>query len=61
MVEVTCARKQKVYSTAMDVLYCGYRAVYEIRDMIDSLVKVRYVNKILTTEYHLGYIFLTVK
>lgn len=56
MVSVACAWQQRVYSAAMDGFYCGYRAAYEIMDMIDPLVKVRCVDKILTMEYHLGYI-----
>lgn len=56
MVSVVCAWQQRVYSAAMDGFYCGYRAAYEIMDGIDPLVKVRCVDKILTMEYHLGYI-----
>jgi len=56
MVSVACAWQQRVYSAAMDGFYCGYRAAYEIMDAIDPLVKVRCVDKILTMEYHLGYI-----
>lgn len=40
----------------MDGFYCGYRAAYEIMDLVNPLVKVQCVDKILTTEYHLGYI-----
>lgn len=53
---IVCAWQQRVYSAAMDGFYCGYRAAYEIMDVIDPLVKVRCVDKILTMEYHLGYI-----
>ncbi len=56
MVAVACAWQQRVYSAAMDGFYCGYRAAYEIMDVIDPLVKVLCVDKILTMEYHLGYI-----
>lgn len=56
MVSVACAWQQRVYSAAMDGFYCGYRAAYEIMNVIDPLVKVRCVDKILTMEYHLGYI-----
>ena len=56
LVSVACAWQQRVYSAAMDGFYCGYRAAYEIMDAIDPLVKVRCVDKILTMEYHLGYI-----
>lgn len=56
MVAVVCAWQQRVYSAAMDGFYCGYRAAYEIMDLVNPLVKVQCVDKILTTEYHLGYI-----
>lgn len=56
MVAVVCAQQQRVYSAAMDGFYCGYRAAYEIMDLVNPLVKVQCVDKILTTEYHLGYI-----
>ena len=56
MVAVVCALQQRVYSAAMDGFYCGYRAAYEIMDLVNPLVKVQCVDKILTMEYHLGYI-----
>ena len=56
MVAVVCAWQQRVYSAAMDGFYCGYRAAYEIMDPVNPLVKVQCVDKILTMEYHLGYI-----
>lgn len=56
MVAVVCAWQQRVYSAAMDGFYCGYRAAYEIMDLVNPLVKVQCVDKILTMEYHLGYI-----
>ena len=56
MVAVVCAWQQRVYSAAMDGFNCGYRAAYEIMDLVNPLVKVQCVDKILTMEYHLGYI-----
>ena len=56
MVSVTCAWQQRVYSAAMDGFYCGYRAAYDLMDSINPLVKVQNMDKILTMEYHLGYI-----
>ena len=56
MVAVVCAWQQRVYSAAMDGFYCGYRAAYEIMDLVNPLVKVQCVDKILTMEYHQGYI-----
>ena len=56
MVAVVCAWQQRVYSAAMDGFYCGYRAAYEIMDLVNPLVKVQCVDKILSMEYHLGYI-----
>ena len=56
MVAVVCAWQQRVYSAAIDGFYCGYRAAYEIMDLVNPLVKVQCVDKILTMEYHLGYI-----
>ena len=56
MVAVVCAWQQRVYSAAMDGFYCGYRAAYEIMDLVNPMVKVQCVDKILTMEYHLGYI-----
>ena len=56
MVAVVCTWQPRVYSAAMDGFYCGYRAAYEIMDLVNPLVKVQCVDKILTMEYHLGYI-----
>ena len=56
MVSVACALHQRVYSAAMDGFYCGYRAAYEVLEAIHPLVKVENIDKILTMEYHLGYI-----
>ena len=56
MVSVTCAWQQRVYSAAMDGFYCGYRAAYDLMESINPLVKVQNMDKILTMEYHLGYI-----
>lgn len=56
MVSVVCAWQQRVYSAAMDGFYCGYRAAYEIMEAIKPLVKIKNIDKILTMEYHLGYI-----
>ena len=56
IVSVTCAWQQRVYSAAMDGFYCGYRAAYDLMEAINPLVKVQNMEKILTMEYHLGYI-----
>lgn len=56
MISVACGWQQRVYSAALDGFYCGYRAAYDIMEAIDPLVKVRCIDKILTMEYHLGYI-----
>ena len=56
MVAVVCAWQQRVYSAAMDGFYCGYRAAYNLMEAINPLVKVQNMDKILTMEYHLGYI-----
>lgn len=56
MVSVVCAWQQRVYSAAFDGFYCGYRAAYDLMEAINPLVKVQNMDKILTTEYHLGYI-----
>lgn len=56
MVSVTCAWQQRVYSAAMDGFYCGYRAAYNMMESINPLVQIQHVDKILTMEYHLGYI-----
>ena len=56
MVSVVCAWQQRVYSAAMDGFYCGYRAAYNLMEAINPLVKVQNMDKILTMEYHLGYI-----
>lgn len=56
MVSVACAWQQRVYSAAMDGFYCGYRAAYNMMESINPLVQIQHVDKILTMEYHLGYI-----
>ena len=56
LVSVACAWQQRVYSAAMDGFYCGCRAAYDLMESINPLVKVQHVDKILTMEYHLGYI-----
>lgn len=56
MVSVVCAWQQRVYSAAMDGFYCGYRAAYDLMEAVNPLVKVQNMDKILTMEYHLGYI-----
>lgn len=56
MVSIACAWQQRVYSAAMDGFYCGYRAAYDIMEEIRPLVKIENMDKILTMEYHLGFI-----
>lgn len=56
MVSITCAWQQRVYSAALDGFYCGYRAAYDIMEEIRPLVKIENMDKILTMEYHLGFI-----
>ena len=56
MVSIACAWQQRVYSAAFDGFYCGYRAAYDIMEEIMPLVKVQNMDKILTMEYHMGYI-----
>ena len=53
---VVCALDQRVYSAAMDGFYCGYRAAYDLMDAVTPLAKIQNMDKILTTEYYLGYI-----
>ena len=56
MVSISCAWQQRIYNAAMDGFYCGYRAAYDLMEAIQPLVKAENMNKILTMEYHLGYI-----
>lgn len=56
MVSIACAWQQRVYSAAFDGFYCGYRAAYDIMEQIIPLVKVQNADKILTMEYHMGFI-----
>ena len=56
MVAVVCAWQQRVYSAAFDGFYCGYRAAYDLMEDLMPLVKVQNMDKILTMEYHMGYI-----
>ena len=56
MVSITCAWQQRVYSAAHDGFYCGFRAAYDIIEAIVPMAKIRNMDKILTTEYLLGYI-----
>ena len=53
---VVCALDQRVYSAAMDGFYCGYRAAYDLMDAVTPLARIQNMDKILTTEYYLGYI-----
>ena len=56
LVHIGCAWQQRIYNAAMDGFYCGYRAAYDLMEAIQPLVKVANMDKILTMEYHLGYI-----
>ena len=56
MVSIGCAWQQRIYNAAMDGFYCGYRAAYDLMEAIHPLVKAENMGKILTMEYHLGYI-----
>ena len=56
MVSIGCAWQQRIYNAAMDGFYCGYRAAYDLMEAIQPLVKAENMDKILTMEYHLGYI-----
>ena len=56
MVSITCAWQQRVYSAAHDGFYCGFRAAYDIIEAIVPMAKIHNMDKILTTEYLLGYI-----
>ncbi len=56
MISIVCAWQQRVYSAAFDGFYCGFRAAYDIMEEIMPLVKVQNMDKILTMEYHMGYI-----
>ena len=56
MVSIACAWQQRVYSAAFDGFYCGYRAAYDLMEDLMPLVKIQNMDKILTMEYHMGYI-----
>ena len=56
LVSIACAWQQRIYNAAMDGFYCGYRAAYDLMEAIQPLVKAENMDKILTMEYHLGYI-----
>ena len=56
MVSIACAWQQRVYSAAFDGFYCGYRAAYDLMEELMPLVKIQNMDKILTMEYHMGYI-----
>lgn len=56
MVSITCAWQQRVYSAAHDGFYCGFRAAYDIIEAIVPMARIRNMDKILTTEYLMGYI-----
>ena len=56
MVSITCAWQQRVYSAAHDGFYCGFRAAYDIIEAIVPMAKICNMDKILNTEYLLGYI-----
>ena len=56
LVSIGCAWQQRIYNAAMDGFYCGYRAAYDLMEAIHPLVKAENMDKILTMEYHLGYI-----
>ena len=56
LVSIGCAWQQRIYNAAIDGFYCGYRAAYDLMEAIHPLVKAENMDKILTMEYHLGYI-----
>ena len=56
IVSIACAWQQRVYSAAFDGFYCGYRAAYDLMEDLMPLVKIQNMDKILTMEYHMGYI-----
>ena len=56
LVSIGCAWQQRIYNAAMDGFYCGYRAAYDLMEAIHPLIKAENMDKILTMEYHLGYI-----
>lgn len=56
MVSISCAWQQRVYSAAHDGFYCGFRAAYDVMDDIVPMTKIRNMDKILITEYLMGYI-----
>lgn len=56
VVSITCAWQQRVYSAAHDGFYCGFRAAYDIIEAIVPMARIRNMDKILTTEYLMGYI-----
>ena len=47
---------QREYSAAIDGFYCGYTAAYRCIEHINPIYKIENIDKILATEFYLGFI-----
>lgn len=54
-VSFCCAWNNRIYNASLQGFYCGYRAAYAVIECIDPLGKIRNIDKILSTEYYLGF------
>lgn len=54
-VSFCCAWNNRIYNASLQGFYCGYRAAYAVIECIEPLGKFRNIDKILSTEYHLGF------
>lgn len=56
LTSVECSWQQRIYSCALQGFYFGYRAAFNIIELIKPLAKIEQIDKILTMEYYLGLI-----
>lgn len=55
LVSFCCAWNDRIYNASLQGFYCGYRAAYAVIENIEPLGKIRNIDKILSTEYYLGF------
>lgn len=56
-VSFCCAWSNRIYNAALQGFYCGYRAAYSIIECVEPLSKMQNIDKILSTEYYLGFTY----
>lgn len=54
-VSICCAWNNRIYNASLQGFYCGYRAAYAVIECIEPLGRIQNIDKILSTEYYLGF------